>query len=405
MTASFQHPIHTTQAVELPGNHHILETTRGNYKRESQFAQLPPEVLLLIIDHLDRAEKVSLLVTCSYLRRLSEPLLYRNLDPDGNWKSRQRIQLFRTLGERHDLLPHIRSFRGHLIPTSIARPSQPTQEIDLWHWDSRATALLQDEWFAISAPLFLQAINIRYLDFTDNIDWQEGGRWERFSRVVSGMKLQSLALSSTSQAPLDFTPILRGQPELARLELTCPTAHFDGLQEADAPKLKVFKGTWRQAEMIVPGRPVGRLDLGCVSEDDCQCNKEAIFQKLLQSSDTIREFKAGAHRRTDGNPLKRMLQLIIQHLPELVDLTMIAGGEIRAQDLLDEIPKLSMIRSLMILDAWIIFTNSPFGLFSGGSNHMKINTWEELLGRLKELCPSLNDVGYTQQEEFFMCGM
>ncbi|KAG8945888.1 hypothetical protein FRC04_012248 [Tulasnella sp. 424] len=324
MTSSFQHPIHTTQAAELPGDRHILETT------ESQFAQLPPEVLLLIIDHLDRAEKVSLLVTCSSLRRLLEPLLYRHLDPDGNWKSRRRIQLLNTLGERHDLLPHILSFRGQLIPTSIARPSLPTQEIDFWN--SKAIALLQDEWFAISAPLFLQAINIRDLDFTDNIDWKKGGRWELFNRAVSSMKLRSLGLSSTSRGPLDFTPILRGQPELTRLELTCPTAHFDGLQEADVPKLKVFKGTWRQAETIVPRRPVGRLDLDCVCRDDCQCVEEGILQRLLQSSETIREFKARVHRTTDGMTLRLMLQLIIQHLPQIVDFTIIGGRELRAQD-------------------------------------------------------------------------
>ncbi|KAG8952879.1 hypothetical protein FRC04_003328 [Tulasnella sp. 424] len=401
MTPSFQHPIHTTQAAELPGNHQILETTRRNYRRESQFAQLPPEVLLLIIDHLDRAEKISLLVTCSYLRRLSESLLYRHLDPNDNWKSRQRIQLFTTLGERHDLLPHIRSFRGHLIPTSIARPFQPTQEmqeIDFWGWDSEALALRQDEWFAISAPLFLQAINIRDLEFTDKIDWQKGGRWELFSRAVSSMKLQSLALSSTSEEPLDFTPILRGQPELTRLELTCPTAHFDGLQVADVPKIRVFKGTWWQAASIVPGRPVGRLDLDCVCWNDCQCIEEGIFQRLLQSSEAIREFKARARRTTDG-----MLQLITQHLPQIVDLTMIDGGEIRAQDLLDEIPKLSMIRSLMFLRARITFTDFPFGVSSAGSSHLKINTWQELRKRLKELCPSLSGVGYTPLQ--FVCGM
>ncbi|KAG8945889.1 hypothetical protein FRC04_012249, partial [Tulasnella sp. 424] len=392
MTPSSQHPIHTTQAAELPGNHRILETT------ESQFAQLPPEVLLLIIDHLNTAEKFSLLATCQYLRRLSEPLLYHHLDPDGNWKSRRRIQLLNTLGERHDLLPHIRSFRGYLIPTSIRRPSKPNEEVNLW--DSTTRALLHDEWFAISAPLFLQAINIRDLDFTGDIDWQEGDRWELFSRAVSNMKLQSLALSSTSKGPLDFTPILRGQPELTRLELTCPPAHFDGLQEADVPKLKVFKGIWGQAAMIVPGRPVGRLDLDCVCRDDCQCIEEGIFQRLLQSSETIRELEVRVDRTTDDITLRRMLQLIVQHLPEIVGFTMIAKGTVRAQDLLDEIPKLSMIRSLRILNAPILFTSPPAWDSSAGSNRLEINTREKLVEKLKEMCPSLSDVGHTQQIRF-----
>ncbi|KAG8945883.1 hypothetical protein FRC04_012243 [Tulasnella sp. 424] len=358
ITPSVQPPIHTTDASGLPGSHQILGISRMELQRESQFAQLPPEVLLLIIDHLKTAGKISLLATCQYLRQLSEPLLYHHLTLDGSWKSCRRIQLLKTLGERQDLLPCIRSFRGHLIPTSIRRPSQPNKEVD--PWDSEVGTLLQDEWLAISTPLLLQAINIRDLEITGSIDWQANGRWELFKRAISNMKLRSLALGSTSKEPLDFTPILRGQPELTRLELTYPTAHFEGLENLDVQKLKVFRGTWQQAATIVPGRPVRRLDMGCGDMDDCRCEDEHIFQKLLQSSETVRELR-----------------------------------------LLEEIPKLSMITSLRILNSW--FTNSSAGPPRAGSDHLDINTWKKLSEKLKKLCPSLSDVRYTPPT--FSCGM
>ncbi|KAG8945884.1 hypothetical protein FRC04_012244 [Tulasnella sp. 424] len=353
------------------------------------------------------AEKMSLLATCQYLRRLSEPLLYSHLDPDGNWKSCRRVQVLKTLGERHGLLPHIRFFRGHLIPTSIRRPSKPEEEVKTGDFKTRR--LLEGEWFAISAPLLSQAVNIRDLEITDRIDWQANSRWELFKSAISNMKLRSLALGSTSKEPLDFTPILRGQPELTRLELTYPTAHFEGLENSDVQKLKVFRGTWQQAATIVPGRPVRRLDLGCGDTDECHCPDEHIFQKLLQSSETVREFKVRAHTvsyRSPADPkLSGAIQLIIRYLPNIVDFAIVEGGEISAQTLLEEIPKLSMISSLMILDSWLIFTDPSAGIPSFGSDHLDIDTWEKLSERLKELCPSLGDVGYTPRRMIRRCGM
>ncbi|KAG8945882.1 hypothetical protein FRC04_012242 [Tulasnella sp. 424] len=403
--SSVQPPIHTSETSGPPGSHQILGVSRREFQRESQFAQLPPEILLLIIDHLDMAEKMSLLATCQYLRRLSEPLPYRHLDPDGNWKSCRRVQVLKTLGERHDLLPLIRSFRGHLIPTSIRRPSRPNEEVGFR--DSAVGTLLQDEWLAISTPLFLQAINIRDLEITDDIDWQENGRWELFKSAIFNMKLRSLALGSTSKEPLDFTPILRWQPELTHLELTYPTAHFEGLENSDVQKLKVFRGTWQQAATIVPGRPVGRLDLGCGDTDECHCPDEHIFQKLLQSSETVREFKVRAHTvsyRSPADPrLRGAIQLIIRYLPTIVNFAIVEGGEISAQTLLEEIPKLSMISSFIILDGWLLFTDLSAGVPSVSSDHLDIGAWEKLSERLKELCPSLRDVGYTPRQMIRRC--
>lgn len=62
-TPSVQPHIHATEACELPDLHHILEIARRGYQLELQFVQLPPEVLLLIIDHMNMADRISLLAT------------------------------------------------------------------------------------------------------------------------------------------------------------------------------------------------------------------------------------------------------------------------------------------------------------------------------------------------------
>ncbi|KAG9044399.1 hypothetical protein FS837_008224 [Tulasnella sp. UAMH 9824] len=335
------------------------------------------------------ADKAYLLATCQYMRQLVEPLLYRSLTPDDTWRSCRRIRLLKTLRERRDLLPFIRSFRGFLVPTSISGPHQSTEEVpgrDLWPKEQ-----FQDEWLAIAVPLFTQATNIRNLDLTDYFALGDNGRWELFKSVVSSMKLEGLSLNCSSLGPLDFAPILCEQPRLTRLELECPTAGFDGLRKENVPLLTSFKGTLRQAGILVPGRPVKRLGVTCVWLDECQCVSEHAYQTLALSSDKIKEFTLEPHPAPDDDTFKAMLQLITRYLPDIVNLTIVPRFTVSAEIVLDEIPKLSSIRQLMLSECWAMLaggTNADPDVFEG-------NDWEQFSERLKELCPLLIDAEYT----------
>lgn len=290
---------------------------------------MPSDVLLPIINHLNMADKAYLLATCRYMRQLVEPLLYRSLTPDDTWRSCRRIRLLKTLGERQELLPLIRSFQGFLIPTSVSGPHRSTEDApryDLWPGEH-----FQDQWLAIAVPLFAQAINIRNLDLTDYSAWGDNGRWELFKSVVSNMKLEGLALNCSSLGPLEFAPILCEQPGLTRLELDCPTAGFDGLGKEDIPQLTIFKGTLRQAGIIVPGRPIKRLGVTCVWLDECQCVSEHAYQTLALSSDKIKEFTLVPHPAPDDDTFRVVLQLITQYLPDIVNLTIVPKFTVSAE--------------------------------------------------------------------------
>ncbi|KIO23140.1 hypothetical protein M407DRAFT_113216 [Tulasnella calospora MUT 4182] len=389
--------------AELPNEDRIIRTTRREIQEDSKFAKMPSDVLLPIIDGLDMAGKAYLLATCQYLRHLVEPLLYRSLSPDDTWRSCRRVRLLKTLGKRQDLLPLIHSFRGFLIPTSISGPEQPTEEFP--KYDMFPKEEFQDEWLAIAVPLFIQAINIRNLDIKGYSAWGQNGRWELYKSVVYGMKLNGLALDCSSLGPLDFAPILRGQPGLTRLELDCPTAQFDGLEKEDVPRLTSFKGTLRQAEIIVPGRPVTKLGVTCVWLDECQCVSEHVYQTLALSSDTIKEFTLVPHQGPNNDTFRPMLQLIRQYLPKIVDLAIIPRYTVSGEVLLDEIPKFSSIIHLTLSEAWLELPdsitggpNADPGAFDDGSDW-----WERFSERLKELCPSLTDFEYTPLR-LPMCG-
>lgn len=298
-------------------------------QQESKLAKIPCEVFLMIIGHLDMAEKAALLATCQYLRQVVEPIQYSCLGPEDTWKSHRRIRLLQTLGERQDLLPLIRSFRGFLVPSKISGPHSPLEKLDrnnIW-----PNAKFQDEWLAIAAPLFKQAINIRDLDIMGALHWGENGSWKLFEELVSNMKLNSLALNSSSSEQQDFTPLLRSQPELTRLELDWPTAQFEGLRSEDVPQLTIFKGTLSQAAMIVPGRPVRKLGVTCAWQTECQCLNEHMYQNLALSSETIKEFKMMSHARSSHDPFRPVLHLIAQYLPRIETLTISLDSAISAE--------------------------------------------------------------------------
>ncbi|KAG8935282.1 hypothetical protein FRC01_003032 [Tulasnella sp. 417] len=392
-------PLHSaepsTSAAELADEDQTIGSAQREIQQDSKFAKMPSDILLLVINCLGMVEKAHLLATCHYLRQLVEPILYRSLNPDDTWRSSRRIRLLKTLGERQDLLPLIHSFRGLLIPTSISGPktrqsAEGALTDDLWPKEG-----LQAEWLAIAVPLYTQAINIRSLDLSDCIAWGENGRWGLFNSVVSGMKLSELALKCSSFGPLDFTPILRRQRGLTRLELDWPTAQFEGLEKDDVPQLTTFKGTLLQAVMIVPGRPVKKLQGTCIWQDECQCVNEHTYQTLALSSEAINVFTLAPHPVPDNDTLRLILRLITQYLPKIVDLAIVPRAPVSAEVLLDEIPKLPSINHLMLSEAWVGFLESLTDEPTDDPGDREDNDWERFSERLKGLCPSLTDVRYT----------
>ncbi|KAG8892869.1 hypothetical protein FRC00_011377, partial [Tulasnella sp. 408] len=187
------------------------------------------------------------------------------------------------------------------------------------------------EWLAIAAPLYAQAINIRDLEFTDYMGWDPDTNWEVFKNMVSNMKLDRLAFISSSDALLDFTPVLRGQPELTKLELCSFEARFEGLDDTVAPNLNFFKGTLKQAAAIVPGRPVEKLEAICPRAVGCRCLDEDVHWKLSQSSKEINILKLQLHPNFNEATLRAMLRLLVRYLPNILELTISAETGLSAQ--------------------------------------------------------------------------
>ncbi|KAG8935283.1 hypothetical protein FRC01_003033 [Tulasnella sp. 417] len=375
---------------------------------------MPPEMLFLIVSHLGMADKACLLATCQYLRQLAEPLLYRFLSPDDTWKSDRRIRLLTTLGKRQDLLPSVRSFRGFLIPSSIRGPNDvyPLEQFGSGYFipyplepfgrhDLRPKQEFEDKWLEIVVPLFTQAVNIRNLDLTGKLNWGEIGRWQLLSGIVSNLKLDRFALDSPASGQLDFIPLLRGQPGLTRLELNCPKAEFEGLTMEDVPQLAYFKGTLSQAAEIVPGRPVRKLEVTCALWDEFGCLDEHKYQALALSSGPVKELEMVAHYGTGGGEVKRMLQLITQHLPNIVHFTANLPYGVSNEVLLDEIPKLTSLSHLMLLD----FNPDGMPRMSLDTSVECKDRWHHLCEKLIKLCPSLTDIQYTPRVvRYARCG-
>ncbi|KAG8913997.1 hypothetical protein FRC01_004270 [Tulasnella sp. 417] len=98
-----------------------------------------------------------------------------------------------------------------------------------------------------------------------------------------------------------------------------------------------------------------------------------------------------AHCSPDNDEVKRMLQLITQHLPNIVHFTASLPDGVPAEVFLDEIPKLTSLSHLMLLKfdpddmPWMALDESVDGE----------DRWSHLCEKLVELCPSLTDIQYT----------
>ncbi|KAG9033671.1 hypothetical protein FS837_002409, partial [Tulasnella sp. UAMH 9824] len=328
-SGSISRTILNAEVPQLPVDDRLSEIGQEAVPLASLFLQLPQHLIHRISSHLNITEIISLLVTCQHFRQILEPIVYQHLRPAGDWKTWRRLRLFKTLQEQRHLLPYIQSFRGLLIPTDGARPYEPSEEV-LSPQRSRKE-LIRNEWLASAAPLYAQAINIRDLEFTDYMGWDPNGSWKVFKNMVSNMKLDRLAFISSSDGVLDFTPVLRGQPELTKLELCCFAARFERLEDTVAPNLKLFKGTLKQAAAIVPGRPVERLEAVCPRTGKCECLDEDVYRKLSQSSKAINILELQPHSHFNEETIRGMLRLAVRYLPRMLELTINAETYLSVQ--------------------------------------------------------------------------
>ncbi|KAG8943540.1 hypothetical protein FRC04_002828 [Tulasnella sp. 424] len=226
-------------------------------------SQLPWDIILIILDNLQVIEMVPLLKTCRTFRRLMEPIVYRHIDEYHHRFLRSKGQIFNTLMERRDLLPHIFSYYGTLEPYIAG--SNLIEGAGSGSPDESAPTLTA----RIMATIFTQAINIRDLQFTDMTDWHEGpcDTWREIATAVSRMCLNRFSVERYFFEG-DVLPILRRQTELTELELSyyTPGLEESDLEGTDFPKLKELTATLVQAAKIVPGRPVESLEIhvwGC----------------------------------------------------------------------------------------------------------------------------------------------
>lgn len=304
------------------------------YQKSSKLSQIPEDILLLIMDNLWKEWKVNVIKTCRYLRRLLEFTLYIHLSPIDPWDEWKCGLLHRTLVQREDLIPHIRSYCAPILH-SPDRPASSKQRKILGFWkrtevdppSRESTPIRETEAFQNAVFVFSKATNIAILGFTGPHDWTSDPNFEPIRAAVFKMPLTRLQLRNYSQP----APVLRAQPTLEHLEIggTNDVQKLAGLQKTDLPKLKSLTATLEEASLIVPGSPVEHLDLtfGFVNDswnDEC-------FKSLAESTRSITKLSVRLHYPWEAERTRRTLQLISRHLQDIQHLTMIVVGCISQQ--------------------------------------------------------------------------
>ncbi|KAG8963918.1 hypothetical protein FRC05_004369 [Tulasnella sp. 425] len=379
----FRNISHPKNQADGPEHRRIVLATRGTpleCQRSSKFAQLPEDILLLFLDHLDKTAKASVVRTCRYLRHLLEATLYIHL------RSSKVERLHRTLAERPDLIPYIRSYTGPLVSHPIESPVQPMPKrtpglLDfLQRWKvvesvrPLASPFAETEAFKNSVFIFSKATQIVDLYFTDGNDWASDPRFEPVKAAVFNMSLKRLSFWH-GVVP---TQILRAQPELEHLEIGWNVRWAEALDKADLPKLRSLKTTLKEASNIVPGRPVERLELiPMFTNNDFD---PALFKNLILSTGPIKNLHIRMLSQFYAQSPQSPIRIASQTLPNLEQLIITHHGPIPEQLILDEIPSFQSLRRLVLLDLDL----AKVAGYGAG-----VNDGDNLFRRVKILCPSL----------------
>ncbi|KAG9032625.1 hypothetical protein FS837_002669 [Tulasnella sp. UAMH 9824] len=323
----------------------------------SRFAQLPPDILLLFSDQLDKPAKANVIQTCRYLHHLLVGTLYTHLSPLEFWYSHRVDLLHRTLVERPDLIPYIRTYRGSLIapPTPFAQPPRKRSLLDKLLRRKAAKSLSlyvppipETEAFKNAVFIFARAANIVDLDFTDHYDWALDPVFTPIKAAVLSMSLNRLYLWHCTVP----TQVLRAQPELEHLEVGWGVSGLEGLEKSDTPKLRSLKASLQDASYIVPGHPVDQLHLVARYED--HDFDPGLFKRLALSTGPILQLTMSLYRACNVEYSRKALQTVSQNLPQLEELVITIGGYISGQLILEEIPAFQSLRRVAFLGANLV---------------------------------------------------
>ncbi|KIO29337.1 hypothetical protein M407DRAFT_21558 [Tulasnella calospora MUT 4182] len=255
--------------------------------------------------------------------------------------------------------------------------------------------------------IFLKAVNIRELEFTDGVDWTSNPIWEPVKTAISNMSLTRLSLRIISESA-EVVPQLQAQPGLEHLELWTAARLWD-LKETDIPRLRSLSATLQDAATIVPGRPVEELHLALGLREHRL--DEQLVQKLSLSSGPITKLVTRLRCPQGQDVVRHTLQVLAHHLPQLRHLTLDVGGVLSGRVLLDEIPAFRFLRSVKFLNADLHHPSDSgddasrdasgalAGLDNSGDDRIvaqipEFDDWKDLVQRLGEKCPLLVDIAY-----------
>ncbi|ESK97495.1 hypothetical protein Moror_17674 [Moniliophthora roreri MCA 2997] len=240
---------------------------------------LPLELIDAISQFLPSSDLARLSQSCTRYHLVTRRLLYRHLALAPAYNN---LGILITLAKKPDIARHVRSF---------------SVELDA------GTAVLRPYYRNISIALsFMSELKSLNLSLDPSSTW-----------VLQGVKTHSLTrFSSTFYLDHHVTRFLEHTRSLLELELGSPHAtHVSSMPPFAVPHLEQFSGPALAAELIVPGRPVHSIQLtsGDLSEN--------VVQQLAKSSASIAVLSG-----TSSLPLPRLLNLLSQHIQQLVYLRM-----------------------------------------------------------------------------------
>ncbi|KAG8924002.1 hypothetical protein FRC01_012066 [Tulasnella sp. 417] len=284
--------------------------------QRSSFLERSEDILILIIEVLDRHDQTFLARTCRYICKLVEPLLYRHL---GNTSRSEYCQLdyprlFITLIARPELIQYIHSYAGPLSPYLLGKD----REQRLTHSSSDAVDLTLTERIEVSTTIFSQAANIRDVHFVDDFTFHAVYLRQPVSQALFDKKLERIAVF-TFIHPFSIDALLRAQPGLKRLEITLRVVGLEYLDETDLGLLEELECRAVQVASLVPGRPVRVLKLW--NEDDELVLGEELFQHLALSTGPIVKFSISLPPSPTSDMFQRTIQFVRRYLPQVQSLT------------------------------------------------------------------------------------
>ncbi|KAG8915503.1 hypothetical protein FRC00_003756 [Tulasnella sp. 408] len=369
----------------------MCSSAAGPVTQRSSFLELPEDILVPIIDALMLHDKTSLVRTCRYIRELVEPLLYRHLRDSRAPGEREwaNESLFITLMARPVLVRHVHSYAGPLTPYDIRNDGQQS----LWKRLSPDGQPTIAERIEVSTALFTQATNIRDVHFTRDTRSFIMDIWEPVSQTLLDKKLERLAIGYLA-GPTSTAALLRIQTGLRRLRITSNARGWEDLDGADLPMLEHLSCTAIQAASIVPGRPVGRLEIRGRNHENV-LGSEELFQKFTLSIVPIIEFLIQFPFCVTAGLFQRILQLVCRYLPQVESLTIVVSDHISGAELLHEIPSFKYLKHLQLWETWLwnpMITEETVP----PRRRVGVEDWEFLISRAKELCPTLVTFEYSR---------